>query len=81
MPDCSEVCKSRLRAKYFPVQSDQTQSISMLLYDLKVSKKLNVMFETKLDVITNMRKVHDGLSYRFLNSCYLACNVENEKKL
>ena len=36
-----------IRAKYFPVQSDQTQSISMLLYDLKVSKKLNVMFETK----------------------------------
>ena len=28
-----------------------------------------------------MRKVHDGLSYRFLNSCYLACNVENVKKL
>ena len=30
---------------------------------------------------TNMRKVHDGLSYRFLNSCYLTCNVENMKKL
>lgn len=47
----------------------------------RFEKKLNVMFETKQDVITNMRKVHDGLSYRFLNSCYLTCNVENMKKL
>ena len=43
----SEVRTSRPRAKYFPVRSDLTQSISILSYDNLVLKILKILFEPK----------------------------------